>query len=67
MEGIPPPPPPPPPSTTLLGKYKLGKSLGRGSFAKVYQAQSLKDDTSVAVKIIDKSKTIDAAMEPWII
>ena len=68
MEGVsPPPPPPPPPPTTLLGKYQLGKLLGRGSFAKVYQAQSLKDDTSVAVKIIDKSKTVDAAMEPRII
>jgi|UniRef100_A0A2N9J040 carbon catabolite-derepressing protein kinase len=65
---VPPPPTPPTPATTtLLGKYQLGRLLGRGSFAKVYQAQSIADDTAVAVKIIDKSKTVDAAMEPRIV
>ncbi|XP_040997116.1 CBL-interacting serine/threonine-protein kinase 7-like [Juglans microcarpa x Juglans regia] len=54
-------------TTTLLGKYQLGQLLGRGSFAKVYQARSVVDDTVVAVKIIDKSKTDNAAMEPRII
>ncbi|KAJ7954806.1 Non-specific serine/threonine protein kinase [Quillaja saponaria] len=63
----PPPAPPPPHATTLLGKYQLGRLLGRGSFAKVYQAKSLTDNTTVAVKIIDKSKTVDASMEPRII
>ncbi|XP_040999682.1 CBL-interacting serine/threonine-protein kinase 7-like [Juglans microcarpa x Juglans regia] len=63
--GVPVPPPSPP--TTILGKYQLGRLLGRGSFAKVYQARSMADDTAVAVKIIDKSKTVDAAMEPRII
>lgn len=67
MEAGVPPPPPPPPATTILGKYQLGRLLGRGSFAKVYQARSMVDDTAVAVKIIDKSKTVDAAMEPRII
>ncbi|KAM0985351.1 hypothetical protein PS2_012384 [Malus domestica] len=52
--------------TTLLGKYQLGRLLGRGSFAKVYKAQSLVDNTAVAVKIIDKSQT-DATMEPRIL
>ncbi|KAK7344057.1 hypothetical protein VNO77_13291 [Canavalia gladiata] len=58
---------PPPRTATILGKYQLTRLLGRGSFAKVYQARSLIDDTIVAVKIIDKSKTVDAAMEPRII
>ncbi|XP_061339028.1 CBL-interacting serine/threonine-protein kinase 4-like [Gastrolobium bilobum] len=62
-----PPPPPPPRSATILGKYQLTRLLGRGSFAKVYQARSLIDGATVAVKIIDKSKTVDAAMEPRII
>ncbi|CAN6551728.1 unnamed protein product [Malus baccata var. baccata] len=52
--------------TTLLGKYQLGRLLGRGSFAKVYKAQSLVHNTAVAVKIIDKSQT-DATMEPRIL
>ncbi|XP_022761105.1 CBL-interacting serine/threonine-protein kinase 7-like [Durio zibethinus] len=71
-----PPPPPPPlkitrtktPTGILLGKYQLGRLLGRGSFAKVHEATSLEDDnTVVAIKIIDKTKTVDAAMEPRII
>ncbi|XP_023548848.1 CBL-interacting serine/threonine-protein kinase 7-like [Cucurbita pepo subsp. pepo] len=68
--GGPPTPPPLPPLPTgaiLLGKYQLGRFLGRGSFAKVYQACSLADNSIVAVKIIDKNKTIDAAMEPCIV
>ncbi|KAL4271244.1 hypothetical protein GQ457_13G025650 [Hibiscus cannabinus] len=73
-----PPEPPPQPlkitrtktptGSILLGKYQLGRLLGRGSFAKVHEAASLEDDnTVVAVKIIDKTKTVDAAMEPRII
>ncbi|XP_023527173.1 CBL-interacting serine/threonine-protein kinase 7-like [Cucurbita pepo subsp. pepo] len=53
--------------TTLLGKYGLGRLLGRGSFAKVYQAVSLADNSIVAVKIIDKSKTVGATLERCIV
>ncbi|XP_061365596.1 CBL-interacting serine/threonine-protein kinase 7 [Gastrolobium bilobum] len=63
----PPAPPPSQPSRTILGKYQLTRFLGRGNFAKVYQARSLIDGSTVAVKIIDKSKTVDAAMEPRIV
>ncbi|KAK9160754.1 hypothetical protein Syun_007095 [Stephania yunnanensis] len=42
-------------SDVLLHKYHLGRLLGRGSFAKVYSARSLSDDSQVAIKIIDKS------------
>ncbi|KAG4983667.1 hypothetical protein AAZX31_10G169400 [Glycine max] len=60
-------PQPPPRTATILGKYQLTRFLGRGSFAKVYQGRSLVDGSAVAVKIIDKSKTVDAGMEPRII
>ncbi|KDP40264.1 hypothetical protein JCGZ_02262 [Jatropha curcas] len=53
--------------TTLLNRYELVRLLGRGSFAKVYSARSLVDNNMVAIKIIDKTKTVDAAMEPRII
>nr|KYP50127.1 CBL-interacting serine/threonine-protein kinase 4 [Cajanus cajan] len=33
----------------------------------VYQAHSLLDSATVAVKAIDKSKTVDASMEPRIV
>ncbi|KAL2323767.1 hypothetical protein Fmac_028146 [Flemingia macrophylla] len=58
---------PSPPPRTILGKYQLTRFLGRGNFAKVYQARSLVDGATVAVKAIDKSKTVDAAMEPRIV
>ncbi|KAK6161479.1 hypothetical protein DH2020_004860 [Rehmannia glutinosa] len=77
------PPPPPPPSATkirrttsagggsgsiILDKYHLGRLLGRGSFAKVYLARLLENsDSDVAIKVIDKAATVDAAMEPRII
>jgi len=63
----PPSPPPSPPSRIILGKYQLTKFLGRGNFAKVYQARSLIDGSTVAVKVIDKSNTVDASMEPRIV
>ncbi|KAK9684036.1 hypothetical protein RND81_10G182000 [Saponaria officinalis] len=42
---------------TVLGRYQLGRILGRGSFAKVFQARSIQDNKSVAIKVIDKLKT----------
>ncbi|GMH08499.1 hypothetical protein Nepgr_010339 [Nepenthes gracilis] len=53
-------------TVTVLGKYQLGRLLGRGSFAKVYHGRTLSENASVAIKVIDKSKT-DASMEPRII
>ncbi|KAL3639424.1 CBL-interacting serine/threonine-protein kinase 7 [Castilleja foliolosa] len=68
------PPTPPPASpagsgSILLDKYQLGRLLGRGSFAKVYLARPLDNDSAaeVAIKVIDKAATISAAMEPRII
>ncbi|KAG2317358.1 hypothetical protein Bca4012_068255 [Brassica carinata] len=55
------------PAKILLGKYELGRRLGSGSFAKVHIARSIETDELVAVKIIDKKKTIDSNMEPRII
>ncbi|GAA0149868.1 hypothetical protein LIER_37012 [Lithospermum erythrorhizon] len=40
----------------LMQKYKVGKLLGRGTFAKVYHARSLKTGQNVAIKVINKSK-----------
>ncbi|KZV57042.1 CBL-interacting serine/threonine-protein kinase 7-like [Dorcoceras hygrometricum] len=55
-------------SSIILEKYQLGSLLGRGSFAKVYRGRSLEDSTvEVAIKVIDKAATVDAAMEPRIL
>ncbi|PIA31583.1 hypothetical protein AQUCO_04900109v1 [Aquilegia coerulea] len=54
-------------SDVLLGKYKLGRLLGRGSFAKVYSAKSLQNGDSVAIKIIDKSILLNSTMENQLI
>ncbi|KAL1832442.1 hypothetical protein DCAR_0102447 [Daucus carota subsp. sativus] len=47
----------------ILEKYQLGQILGRGSFAKVYRAQNLGDNSSVAIKIIEKPAKSDPTME----
>ncbi|XP_043693808.1 CBL-interacting serine/threonine-protein kinase 4-like [Telopea speciosissima] len=54
-------------SDVLLGKYRLGRLLGRGSFAKVNYARSLADGSDLAVKVIDKTKIINTTMEPRVI
>ncbi|GJN24002.1 hypothetical protein PR202_gb11706 [Eleusine coracana subsp. coracana] len=47
----------------LLGKYELGKLLGRGTFAKVYHARSLDGgDDPVAIKVLDKSQLTSTGM-----
>ncbi|TMW98977.1 hypothetical protein EJD97_003259 [Solanum chilense] len=55
--------------TIILGKYQLGRLLGRGSFAKVYHGLCLDDNTNIAIKVIDKKSIIgtDVSMEPRII
>ncbi|KAK4783055.1 hypothetical protein SAY86_007429 [Trapa natans] len=54
--------------TILLGRYRLGRMLGRGSFAKVYQAYSVADGSAVAIKIIDKkSKSLNAVTEAQVL
>ncbi|XP_075259066.1 uncharacterized protein LOC142350926 isoform X3 [Convolutriloba macropyga] len=40
----------------IIGKYKLGKTIGKGNFAKVKLAKHLPSDKDVAVKIVDKHK-----------
>ncbi|XP_074276254.1 CBL-interacting serine/threonine-protein kinase 4-like [Silene latifolia] len=56
-DATPPPTADPTSPKTVLGRYQLGRVLGRGSFAKVYHARSLSDNKSVAIKVIDKLKT----------
>ncbi|KAL5206803.1 hypothetical protein ABZP36_035012 [Zizania latifolia] len=47
--------------TPLLGKYELGRLLGRGTFAKVYLARSVAGGEAVAVKVIDKAEVMGTA------
>ncbi|KAF5205632.1 CBL-interacting serine/threonine-protein kinase [Thalictrum thalictroides] len=47
-----------PTSAALLGKYQLGKLLGRGAFGKVYHARNIQSGQSVAIKCISKQKIV---------
>lgn len=51
----------------ILEKYQLCRLLGRGSFAKVYQGISLSDNSSVAIKVIEKPTITDPSMEPRLV
>ncbi|KAM3351491.1 hypothetical protein ACQJBY_023456 [Aegilops geniculata] len=41
-------------SKVIMGRYKLGRLLGRGSFAKVYKAHNISTGEVVAIKVFDK-------------
>ncbi|CAL5092532.1 unnamed protein product [Urochloa decumbens] len=45
-------------SKSLLGKYELGRLLGRGTFAKVYLARPVAGGEPVAVKVLDKAEVM---------
>ncbi|KAG8067475.1 hypothetical protein GUJ93_ZPchr0005g14311 [Zizania palustris] len=45
-------------NTVLMNRYELGRTLGHGTFSKVYQARSLVSGENVAVKVIDKEKVL---------
>lgn len=45
-----------------MQRYELGKLLGQGTFAKVYHARNLKNNMSVAIKVIDKEKVLKVGM-----
>lgn len=51
----------------LQNKYQLGRLLGRGNFAKVYQGRCLEDSSEVAIKVIDKAANVKAPLEQLIV
>ncbi|XP_072981145.1 CBL-interacting protein kinase 16 [Typha angustifolia] len=40
----------------VLGKYEMGRVLGKGTFAKVYHGRDLRTNESVAIKVINKDQ-----------
>lgn len=48
---------------TLLHNYKLGKTLGHGSFGKVKIAEHISTGYKVAVKILNRRKLKNPEME----
>ncbi|XP_074583537.1 CBL-interacting protein kinase 5-like [Curcuma longa] len=48
--------------TVLMNRYELGRLLGQGTFAKVYQARNLATGAIVAIKVIDKEKVLRVGM-----
>ncbi|KAK5818389.1 hypothetical protein PVK06_023325 [Gossypium arboreum] len=47
----------------LHGKYKLGRMLGQGNFAKVYHANNLQTGKNVAMKVVGKEKVIQVEIK----
>src|SRR5690242_20452488 len=44
------------PATVRIGRYKIGETLGHGSFGKVKKAKHMLTGVEVAIKIINRSK-----------
>ncbi|KAL6507222.1 Son of sevenless 2 [Orobanche hederae] len=45
-----------------VGKYKLGRTIGEGTFAKVKFAQNMETGDSVAIKVLAKSTILKHEM-----
>ncbi|XP_020091694.1 LOW QUALITY PROTEIN: CBL-interacting protein kinase 7-like [Ananas comosus] len=54
-------------SRVLLGKYEVGRLLGRGTFAKVYHGRSVSDGSCVAVKVLDKPEVVGTGAGPRVL
>uniref|UniRef100_A0A0E0JNY5 non-specific serine/threonine protein kinase n=1 Tax=Oryza punctata TaxID=4537 RepID=A0A0E0JNY5_ORYPU len=51
-------------SQVIMGRYRLGRLLGRGTFAKVYKAHKVATGEVVAIKVFDKeSVQLSGTME----
>ncbi|KAH9604587.1 hypothetical protein KSS87_003608 [Heliosperma pusillum] len=48
--------------SVLMHRYELGKLLGKGTFAKVYQARNIETGANVAIKVVDKEKVLKVGM-----
>ncbi|KAG8045640.1 hypothetical protein GUJ93_ZPchr0008g12157 [Zizania palustris] len=46
----------------LLGRFEVGKLLGQGNFAKVYQARNLATGEEVAIKVMEKEKIFKSGL-----
>lgn len=44
-----------------IGKYIIGKTLGKGTFGKVKLAHEISTGEKVAIKILEKDRIIDVA------
>ena len=51
-----------PPGSVLGQRYRLDRQIGSGSMGVVYAAHDLSRDRPVALKMIDRSHTVDATM-----
>ncbi|PPE02116.1 hypothetical protein GOBAR_DD00846 [Gossypium barbadense] len=49
--------------TVLMQRFEVGRLLGQGTFAKVYQARNLRTGESCAIKTIDKEKIMKGGGE----
>ncbi|XBI16585.1 putative CBL-interacting protein kinase 13 [Aegilops tauschii subsp. strangulata] len=46
----------------LLGRFEVGRMLGQGNFAKVYQARNVATGEEVAIKVIEKEKVFKSGL-----
>ncbi|KAL6871043.1 hypothetical protein ACP4OV_014891 [Aristida adscensionis] len=50
----------------VMGRYELGRLLGKGTFGKVHYARNLESNQSVAIKMLDKAKALKVGLSEQI-
>ena len=46
----------------VMGRYEVGRLLGKGAFGKVHYAKNLESNRGVAIKILDKEKVLKVGL-----
>jgi 5'-AMP-activated protein kinase, catalytic alpha subunit len=50
----------------LMGRYELGRLLGKGTFGKVHYARNLESNQGVAIKMMDKDRALKVGLSEQI-
>jgi 5'-AMP-activated protein kinase, catalytic alpha subunit len=50
----------------LMGRYELGRLLGKGTFGKVHYARNIESNQGVAIKMVDKDKALKVGLSEQI-
>ncbi len=51
------------PASNVLGRFKLGRLIGRGGMSRVYEATDIANGDPVALKLLDSGRMLDSSIQ----